>query len=521
MRKILLILGCLLIGFSLSAEAQFLSPVAKLEGAITSDTKAVFIGQIRLSGSIQGFQIDTLGNSTLTGEINAYPLLGTQTIDDIENLIITDIDILQDQDLEDISKIENESVIRFSHVDLIAEDGFFLLGMLNGETTIQTTHPFALSTLIDFDILEDMTIPSLIMMSSSQMETQYAAEVSFIFPLVPNGTITVKDQQGEVQWDGTIQNMIFLIDDPNFRINQDSPLYIFPLSSQQGQDTIVLSVSLAKSEDIDIITLIDDISEASSAFNDLPDFSEYIGGFETLLSTATAIINGGMILIDIDETFTIDNTPQSFSGVGFARGDDFQVSYSANTSETSIEGEYRLVFLGDHLYTAQAKESDNGIAVPLLIIIIWVIALSLYFVFHFYIKKEVNEEFDKKIKKYSMIFHIVALVITFILLDREISYQFGISAIDALLGQGVTLIFAGFIFIEFVMWIFGFVALAFPLRIIANSVLHYRFGIGKGGKSLGKGIGAFGIWVFCALYVKVIINVIFLLINPNMIFPMG
>jgi len=105
-------------------------------------------------------------------------------------------------------------------------------------------------------------------------------------------------------------------------------------------------------------------------------------------------------------------------------------------------------------------------------------------------------------------------------MDREISFQFGMSAIDAVIGQGVSLILLASVIVELIMWVFGFLLLAIPLRMITNSGLRI-IGIGKGGKGIGKGVGAFGIWIFCAFYVKLIINMIFLIINPSNLFPMG
>ena len=131
-----------------------------------------------------------------------------------------------------------------------------------------------------------------------------------------------------------------------------------------------------------------------------------------------------------------------------------------------------------------------------------------------------HKEIDEKIKKYALIFHIAALIVAFILMDREISFQFGVSAIDSILGQGLSLILVVFIVVELIMWVLGFILLAFPIRMITNSILQL-FEIRKGGKGIGKGVGAFFIWIFCALYVKLVVNLIFLIVNPNNLFPMG
>ena len=137
------------------------------------------------------------------------------------------------------------------------------------------------------------------------------------------------------------------------------------------------------------------------------------------------------------------------------------------------------------------------------LIIIWIFAIVLLLLFKFYIhklkpfffKKEIDEVKDEKIKIYTIIFHIAGLIIAFILLDREISFQFGISALDLLFGQGESLIFLAFVVVELIMFVLGFLILAIPIRIIINSFLR-MFGFGKNGKGFGKGIGALGIWIF-------------------------
>jgi len=189
---------------------------------------------------------------------------------------------------------------------------------------------------------------------------------------------------------------------------------------------------------------------------------------------------------------------------------------------------FKLIFLGDHLYTIQAKDSQDGIAFPYILVIIWIIALCLFLLFRFKIsllkpilyKKEIDEQRDEKIKKYALIVHIALLIIVFIMLDREISFQFGMSALDAFVGEGNSLILLVFIIIELIMWVIGFFILALPLRLIASSGLRI-FGFGKGAKGIGKGIGAIGIWIFGTIYIKLIINLIFLMIDPSTIFPMG
>jgi len=261
----------------------------------------------------------------------------------------------------------------------------------------------------------------------------------------------------------------------------------------------------------------------SSGNMGIPDFSNDLQGLDELISAASSIINGGMVLIKTNDTFVVDNSPQTFSGFGFARSNGFDVTITGGrTPETTVSGDCKLIFLGDHFYTSQAKDSENGVAFPFLLVIPWALAIGLYLLFRFYLKKETktNVELDGKIKRLALIFHIVALIVAFILMDREVSFQFGISAIDAVLGQGISPVFAVFITVELVMWVLGYLIMAIPIYIIAKYGLKF-IELGKGGKGICKGVSALFIWFFCAIYLKLIANLIFLIINPTNFLPMG
>ena len=106
------------------------------------------------------------------------------------------------------------------------------------------------------------------------------------------------------------------------------------------------------------------------------------------------------------------------------------------------------------------------------------------------------------------------------MLDREISYQFGVSALDAIFSGGIPLILLALLLVEGIMWVIGYVSFAIPVTLISKQGLK-TIGIGKEGKGISKGIGALSIWVFCAIYVKLFVNIIFLFINPSAIIPVG
>jgi len=528
MRKTLLLFGFIVILLTSSASAQMLSPVAYLQGTIDAETKAFFVGKTSVSGTFQGYQMDFLPGNPLFEDVDVFPLFGSSTFKDIDSVTIIDTQTIDIELLEDITNLEESDAPQFSNVHIIAEDGPFLLAFDEGNVHIQSDLSYAVSSIINLDIAETGTNQFLAVLTPSRMNTQFLGESVYLVPNSNDSDIYLKDSTGNKVWSGSSTNTIFLIEDEDFTFNQDSPFYLFPILSEETYETTKLSISPADTDIIDISSLLEEVTGAVSGFEDISDISNSIQGFETIITTASAMINGGMILIDTDDTFSIDGSSQTFSNIGFARATTYDVTISSDTHTPTITGDYQLIFLGDHLYTSQATESTDGIAFPVLLVIIWAVAIILFILFHFYfgllkpiiIKKEISDKLDKIIKKYAFIFHIIALIIAVILLDREISFQFGMSAIDAIIGQGISLILLGFVIVELIMWVLGFFALAIPLRMITNSGLRI-IGIGKSGKGLGKGVGAFGIWIFCAFYVKLIINVIFLIINPSNLFPMG
>ncbi|UCF12647.1 MAG: hypothetical protein JSW06_11565 [Thermoplasmatales archaeon] len=519
MNKTLLMVGCIVVyltAFNV-VNAQILSPVAHLEGTIDPDTKAYFVGSTSFSGDFQGYPIDYLESNPLFEEINAFPLFGSSIFKDIVSVTIFDIETIDNQSLEDILNLSTFG-IRFTDVTIFAKGGLFVLGANQGNINTNSDLNYAISSIVSFEIDEGNNIPFLAVITISQMNMHYVGESALLVQPSDNGSIIIEDFNGNKLWNENSSNKIFYIEDESFSFVQDSPLYLFPL--METSKDIELSISPAESYSIDIYSLLEDVTKEAEGFGEIPDFYDKIQGFDEIISTASTIVNGGMILVDTNDRFTVDNSHQTFSSFGFARGDKFQVTISSRTSSSTINGEYKLIFLGDHLYTSQAKESENGVAFPFILVFVWAVAIGLYHLFRFYLKKDTNKELDEKVKRYASIFHIIALIIAFILMDREISYQFGISAIDALLGQGISLVLAVFIIVELIMWILGYISLAIPIHIITMSGLK-MIGIGKKGKGIGKGIGALFIWVFCTFYIKLIINLILLIMNPSNFFQMG
>jgi hypothetical protein len=452
-------------------------------------------------------------------DLTAFPLIGNVTLERVQEVLLIDLERFHEYPLEDLLSFNIPSIPRYTNVDIVVEGGPVLLGVQNGSLNLDQQFPYAISTILQFPITEDTTTPSMIVLTPNSLKTILSNELSVLAQIDENASIILQTPTGDPLWANGTRNNVLLINDQNLTLHQTGSINLFPISPLDSETLIELSVTPSDST-VDITALINSISEVFSGSEEPSEFSNQLQAFEPLITAASAIVNGGMVLVETEDTIEIDGSSQTFAQFGFARGDYFLATYDPTTEETMIEGEYKLIFLGDHLYTAQAKNSDNGVIFPYLFIVIWIFAICLFVLVHFYWKREIFKEIDKKYKWPLIVFHIAALIITFILLDREISFQFGMSAFDALMGEGVSLVFAGFILVELLMWVLGYLLLAFPLSLLIVSCMQY-FGYGKSWKPIVKGVSGFFIWVFAALYVTLFINIVFLFLNPSNLFPMG
>jgi len=554
MSKTIVMMGCIVLFLSSSilANAQILSPTAHISGDIDQDAMAFFVGKTDFSGSFYGYPADSMIDISLLDDIlddplventladifdisllkdlHVFPLLGRSTFEDIDSVIIVDIQELQEMDFASMSTADIINFVndieRFSNVDITVEKGQFIFGVGEDNITTKSEMNFAISSIFSFEIEEGEKTPSLAILTESEITMQYSGKSSLLYKASDIGSMIIKDSDGNEIWNENSSDKMLFIEDNDISFVQNSSVYVFPISSEKNKETASLYVSPAESRFINIFQLIESITNLTGDSLEgmgIPDFSNNLQGLDELISVASYMINGGMILIKTNDTFFVDNFPQTFSGFGFARSNGFDVAITGGqTPVTTVFGNFKSIFLGDHFYTSQAKDSENGVAFPFLLVIPWALAVVIYLLFRLYLKEETktNEELDRKIKRFAPIFHIVALIVAFILMDQEISFQFGISAIDAILGQGISLVFAALIAVELVMWVLGYLILTIPVYIIAKYVLKF-IEIGESGKGIFKGLGVLFIWVFCAIYFKLIVNLIFLIINPTNFFPMG
>jgi hypothetical protein len=512
---ILIVIFCCFLGVF-----HVLSPVAHFEKNLDSTTQAVFIGKTSITGSFHGYPYTNIPDNPIIQEIQAYPLIGSTTIENLDKVTVFNLEEISTANILELIQIKENAPV-FTDVTITSENGPVILGTTQGVLEIESNLKYAVTAQVSLNFGGKST-PFLVVVSSSKIPMQYSGETAIIAPLYNTSVLQIRDTSDDIIWENASMNAILYIEDDEFTCHQQPPVYLFPITSHDNPTTVDISISPADPKHININKLVENVTTTAESLG-ITNLTENIQGLDTLINLASSVINGGMILYDSQGTILIDGTPQQLTNIGFARSNriDITISTGSQTSTTHVvEGESRFFFLGDHLYTAQARGNDHGVTIPILIFIVWIFALVIYVFIRFYYLKELDEELDIKIKRFALIFHIVSLIIVFILLDQEINYQLGMSALSTLFTQGASLIVLAFLGFELILWGLGYVFLAFPLKMLANAVLRF-FGVGKGGKGIGKGISAFGIWLFCVLYLQLMINLVFLVIQPGKFFQFG
>ena len=495
-----------------------------LIGTLSDNSEAFFIGKTTINGTCTGYPMEFLTNSSLIQQMEGFPYIGEITIAHLDSVIVAEnIDITTAESLEDLLVQYNDHLSQYSDVDIVTEEGLFLLGIQNGTMTITAELPYAISTFVPLDIIQDTPTRVCITGMDTPLLIDYSGEFAVLVTLSDTSSIQLKDQNGRLHWSGGSPNDYLLIQDTSFSVKQYPSMSLLPLNTLSDNTTLNLSITPSESENIKLQRLIENVSvvvETNLQVGFPSDFLRSLHELDTFIRTASFISNGAIVFLQTNDTITIDQSTQQFSSVGFVRFNTLEITDVQSALGPSLQADCTLTFLGNHFYTPQAKQSEDGIRFPFELIIIWILAVGVFIYVRFFIRPPVDIKKDDTIRRYALFVHIACLIIAFLLLDVEIHSIFGISALAALFLQGLTMVTGVFFTIETIIWILGFFALAIPVQLLASSLLRY-LGIGKGGNGIWKAVGDLSIWLFCGLYLLLFLNILLSLFNFNGMFPMG
>jgi hypothetical protein len=507
---------------STSAAALFTSSNT-FKGTLTEDTNVFFIGKTTINGSFSGQPIKQVIESSFVEDMGGFPFIGKSRITNLDTVMIAeDIDITTATSLEDFIVQYYDHITSFSDVDIITDDGLFLLGINDGTLNLSCDLPYAVTTVVPLEMVPDSITRFFVIGTNYPLTMHCAGDFSILTTLSDTSIISIKGRNGKTLWTGGSPNDYLIIQDTTFSLTKNPSLSFFPLYDPTSTISLAVSVSPAAPTDVQIQQLIQNVSMVLGDFeNEISsDFIQSINDLDTSIQAASFISNGAMVFLKTNDSVTIDHSTQRFSSTGFVRFNNLDMTNFGASSGPVLKADCTLCYLGDHFYNPSAKRNADGIVFPYELLFIWILSLCVFVYVRFFLRPPVDITLDGRVKRYALPLHIFALVVAFLLLDMEVNILFGISALTSLMLQGVSMITAVFFALEILIWIFGYLILAIPLQLLSYAILRF-LGIGKGGNGIWKAVGDFSIWLFSGLYLLLFINILFSVININSLFPIG
>ena len=512
-------------GFSLlstSAVALFTSSYA-FKGTLTEDTEVFFIGKTTINGSFTGQPMKQVNESSFVEDMGGFPFIGKSRITNLDSVfVVEDIDITTASSLEDFIVQYYDQISSFSDVDIITDNGLFLLGLDDGTLNLSSDLPYAVTTIVPLEIVPDTITRFFVIGTNYPITMHCAGDFSILTTLSDTSNISIIGRNDKTLWTGGSPNDYLIIQDTTFSLTKNPSLSFFPLHDTTSTISLTVSVSPAAPTEVRIQQLIQNVSMVLDDFEDSisSDFVQSINDLDASIQATSFIGNGAIVLLKTNETVTIDHSTQRFSSTGFVRFNTLAITNFGSSTGPVLKANCTLCYLGDHFYNPSAKRNVNGIAFPYELAFIWILSLCVFVYVRFFFRPPLNITLDAKVKRYALPIHVFALIVAFLLLDMEVNMLFGISAVTSLASQGISMITAVFFVLEVIIWILGYLILAIPLQLLSYAILRF-LGIGKGGSGIWKAVGDFSIWLFCGLYLLLFFNILFSIINFNSLFPIG
>ena len=533
MKPFIIILGCicLLIPLSYTVGAAVFSPYYHMEVELPQHSWIVGLGTTDVQGSIQGYKNEELFSSLkeyaddplissyidadLLDDPHLFPLTGSTIVRDIDNITVIPRSILDSYSFENVLLLLSE-IKFFNDVTIEISSGINLLITSGTNIDFHLERASMLSGIAPFSLNGITNQLSFFSISENALSSMYYYDGSnvILYPYSNNVNLSVISSDGNKLWNNGNNAYIVLLNNQDFSITDSSIYHIFPLTPENENTIFSMRLQPATTPP-DINSILNSLEEITKDFNDIsiPFLSDQNNNTD-LIDSISLTFNGGLFLYNISKNITIENTDQELQSIGFNRVQDATIMFS-NSQSLLLEGEFRLIFLGNHVYNTRASNNDSGVNIPIFPIIFWILAFASIIIFYLY---KINKEpahiiNDKRILYLFIITHILILLLTFVLLDTEVSYQIGNSFMQEVSMNGFTLICFILLGFQLIMWVIGFLFAGLPLRIIASKIMSF-FGYDKSYQHLGKGLVSFSIWPIATIYTTMFINIVFLFFNP-------
>ena len=544
-KSITLSIVIFLLGVSLfvpSVSAQLFQDSNSIEISTNETTPIYLIGNISLSGSFQGIQFDQRTNSiqqyisflqeislileipdfTSLAELYGFPLFSETRLNDATVFVIntTYLSSINEYSAVELISLKDEIVTSFSDVSINVKQGIALFGSDAQKYQVNHNQSYGFGGFFQLPFNSQLPSNGIGIISDEKSLFTVQTNTSLVYPY--NSEIDIIDGENVVYHVSQSDQIILIKTSKNVSLHQHSTVHFFPLLTDDNSSSeALLSITQINSPSNDILSLLDDFTETMSSIDDSVDQSVFPINqqLQTVIPYLSELFNSGIILTNTSNDVRIDGKNLSNPMILAGRGPQFTLTLNQQeSSPVSIQGESTLLFVDDHFYTSTAENSENGITLPLISILLWIAAIvSILFYWSLKTKHRLltknNDAFYLFQKRWvRILIYGIILGILFLLVDLQFSFRFGLSLITQPAAQNNALITLIFFLIQSIILVFLFFLYAFPAVLIHNMIC--RTTIKNNYQFLTKLIILIPFfWVGLHLYFLVLLN-IFLSIIP-------
>lgn len=490
-----------LVGISLflpSVSAQLFQDSNSIQLSTNETTAIYFIGDISLSGSFQGIQFDQDSNSiqqympflqdissflelpdfTSLSTLYGFPLFSETRLNDADVFVVntTYLSSINEYSAAELLSLKDEIVTSFSNVSLKIKNGIALFGSDTQKYQVNHNQSYGFGGFFQLPVTSQLPSTGIGIISDEKSLFTVPTNTSLIYPY--NSEIDILNKENVVYHVSQSDQIILIKTSKKISFHQQSTVHFFPLLiNDNSSSEAILSITQLDSPSISILPLLDDFTDTISSIDDTVDQSVLPVNqqLETVIPYLSELFNSGIILLNSSHNVLIDGNHLSNSMMLAGRGPEFTITLNQQeSSPVFIQGESTLLFVDDHFYTSNTENSENGIILPLISILLWIVALASIL---FYwstktknrllpAKKDAPPVFQKqwvRILMYGIIFGIL-----FLLVELQFSFLFGLSFLSLPATQNATLITIIFFLVQCIILVFFFFLYAFPAVLIHN-----------------------------------------------------
>lgn len=241
------------------------------------------------------------------------------------------------------------------------------------------------------------------------------------------------------------------------------------------------------------------LTRAASSFEGEKNESKPSGEGNDDFANSLAPVFNGAIVGNPEGSVRVRGNTVDFGTFTLIRYSEFKFTPGADEDFVAYSAHGPLVFAGDDVQTGASAVGSGVFSLPVLSLILWILAIGAV-IAGFVVKPIVPKtpaHRSMKIRMVSILTHVGALVIAFLLWDLELRAFFGSSILSAMggPGQNALAVVAG---VQLATFSFALFLFGLPIALMANSLL--KLADLRRAKGVGRGVGYMAAWALGAIH---------------------